>query len=164
MFHRRCRSDCDVEPFFKIIVCCFRTVNSDLTFTRFARLRDSNFKMRDSENRFYFLRAQDSETPVWEAVCPDPLFFKDHSTPLIFCVLHWPFILHWLWDPEFNLRRPSIGTPGSSWLVTCTGLLFIQVGRLWNCSHENSWNVGVNKLKRERTFVWEVERSILCTM
>ena len=72
MFHRNYRSDCDVEPFFKIIVCCqFRAVYSDLIFAWFARLRDSNFKMRDSETRFSFsssrfrdssLRRRDLET------------------------------------------------------------------------------------------------------
>ena len=63
MFHRSWRSDCDVEPFFKIIVCCqCRTVYSDLIFAWFARLRDPNFKMRDSETRFIFssLRFRDS--------------------------------------------------------------------------------------------------------
>ena len=57
---------------FKIIVCCqFRTVYSDLIFAWFARLRDSNFKMRDSETSFIFsssrfrdssLRRRDFET------------------------------------------------------------------------------------------------------
>ena len=57
---------------FKIIVCCqFRTVYSDLIFAWFARLRVSNFKMRDSETSFIFsssrfrdssLRRRDFET------------------------------------------------------------------------------------------------------
>ena len=60
------------SQFFKIIVCCqFRTVYSDLIFAWFARLRGSNFKMRDSETSFIFsssrfrdssLRRRDFET------------------------------------------------------------------------------------------------------
>ena len=68
---------------------CFRMVYSELIFAWFARLRDSNFKMRDFETCFIFyeleiLRLQ-LETPKFRdspKICRDPLFFKDHSIPL----------------------------------------------------------------------------------
>ena len=62
MFHRSCRSHCDVEPFFKIIVCCqFRTVNS---FS--LGLQDSEIQISKCEipRPALFFRARDSETPV----------------------------------------------------------------------------------------------------
>ena len=60
MFHRSYRSDCDVEPFFEIIGCCFRTVNSDLTL---LGLRDSEFKFKNVRFQDPFCFSYELEVP-----------------------------------------------------------------------------------------------------
>ena len=99
MFKRN--GDCYVEPYCYVVV----------VFIRFARPRDSNFKIRDSETRFIFyelgietLRFRDSPK-----ICRDPLIFKDHSAPLLLELVVDSFLI--------LPFRPEIPSPGDLQLL-----------------------------------------------